>query len=91
MPLRYAVSFTETGQRFQVVNERIENEKAYPGHDGKPYFYYSFERNHPVLNVKGTRRRPCGGSNGSRFRSGWTSTPWAICGVWARWEESGGR
>jgi predicted ATPase len=54
-PLRHVLFFTEKGQRFELVDERIENEKPYPG---KPevHFYYRFEKNRPVLNVKGVRR-----------------------------------
>jgi predicted ATPase len=55
MPLRYQFSFTEARQRFQLVDERIENEFPHPG-ESDTYFYYRYENNHPVLNVKGTRR-----------------------------------
>ncbi|AUM01647.1 chromosome segregation protein SMC [Rhodocyclaceae bacterium] len=54
--LRYALGFTEMGQRFAIVDERIENEKPDVGHT-KPYFYYRFENGHGVLNVKGDERR----------------------------------
>jgi predicted ATPase len=54
--LRYVLSFTEVGQRFEIVDERIENDFPDTGHD-KPYFYYRFESGHGVLNVKGTKRR----------------------------------
>jgi len=50
------LSFTEVGQRFESLDERIENEKPDAGHD-KPYLYYRFENGHGVLNVKGTERR----------------------------------
>lgn len=54
--LRYVLSFTEVGQRFEIVDERIENDQPDTGHD-KPYFYYKFESGHGVLNIKGTSRR----------------------------------
>lgn len=59
--LRYRFDFTESGKRFEVVDERIENAEASPGH-AEPYFYYRYENNHPVLNIKsesgqGPRRR----------------------------------
>ena len=50
MPLRYRLSFTETGARFQMQDEAAENEKPTPGND-KPYLYYSYQEGHPVLNV----------------------------------------
>jgi predicted ATPase len=53
--LRYVLSFTEVAQRFEIVDERIENEKPDVGHPG-PYFYYHFERGRPVLNIAGKKR-----------------------------------
>lgn len=54
--LRYVLSFTEVGQRFEIVDERVENEHPDTGHP-KPYIYYRFENGHGVLNVKGQQRR----------------------------------
>ncbi|MFT4102277.1 MAG: AAA family ATPase [Burkholderiaceae bacterium] len=54
--LRYAISFSEIGQRFEVLDERVENERPDAGHN-KPYFYYRFRNGHGVLNVKGDERR----------------------------------
>lgn len=54
--LRYVLSFTEVAQRFEILDERIENEHPDVGHD-RPYFYYRFENGHGVLNVKGEQRR----------------------------------
>lgn len=54
--LRYLLSFTEVAQRFELLDERIENAEPDPGHH-KPYLYYRFQDGHGVLNVKGTERR----------------------------------
>lgn len=54
--LRYLLSFSEVGQRFEIVDERIENEMPDVGY-GKPYFYYHLANGHGVLNVKGQQRR----------------------------------
>lgn len=54
-PLRYHLEFTEVGQRFQIVDERIENEVPFRGND-RPYFYYQFNGGHPLLNVKNESR-----------------------------------
>jgi predicted ATPase len=54
--LRYVLSFTEVGQRFQISDERVENECPDVGHTD-PYFYYRFENGHGILNVKGDKRR----------------------------------
>ena len=54
--LRYKLSFTEVGQRFEIVDEQIEKEKPDgPQHD-KAYFYYHFNNGRPTLNVKGSSR-----------------------------------
>lgn len=55
VPLRYVIGFTEVGQRFEIVDERVENEFPDVGHD-RPYLYYCFENGHGVLNVKGNQR-----------------------------------
>jgi len=54
--LRYLLSFSEVGQRFEIVNEQIENEKPANVTHPLPYFYYHFNDGHPTLNVKGDRR-----------------------------------
>jgi len=53
--LRYVISFTELARRFEIVDERIENDKPDAGY-AEPYFYYHFQGGRPVLNVQGTRR-----------------------------------
>lgn len=51
MPLRYRIGFTVAGQRLELVDEAIENEKPYSGADDV-YFYYRYQYGRPVLNVK---------------------------------------
>ena len=51
-PLRHAIEFTETNQTFRLVDERVENEAPYDGHD-EPYFFYRFQGGRPMLAVKG--------------------------------------
>lgn len=53
--LRYILSFTAVGQRFEIVDEKIENESPTEGHNA-PYFYYHFNNGRPTLNVKDGRR-----------------------------------
>ena len=50
--LRHAIEFTESGQTFKLVDERVENEEPYPGHQ-EPYFFYRFHGGRPMLAVKG--------------------------------------
>ncbi len=49
-PLRHGLAIADHGGRFEVADEWIENERPYAG-DSDPYFYYRFQRGHPVLDV----------------------------------------
>lgn len=53
--LRYVLSFTAVNQRFEIIDELIENERPFESHS-EPYFYYHYNNGHPTLNVKGDRR-----------------------------------
>ena len=53
--LRYVFSFGEVGQRFEIKDERIENEHPNQG-EATPGFYYHFNEAHPVLNIKNVSR-----------------------------------
>ena len=53
--LRYAITFTEVAQRFQIIDERVENDKPDAGHSDV-YFYYRFQNGHPAVNIAGKRR-----------------------------------
>ena len=55
-PLRYRLGFAERGQRFELIEERIENEQSYRGH-AKPYIYYEQTNGRAVLNYKDETRR----------------------------------
>ena len=56
MPLRHVLEIVEHGERFEVVDERIENEQPYdPNPD--PYFFYRFQRGNPVINDSGGEQR----------------------------------
>lgn len=53
--LRYVLSFSEVGQRFEILDERVEHEQSLDGHE-QPYFYYHFQNGRGVLNIKGEKR-----------------------------------
>ncbi len=55
IPLRYEFKFRESNHRFDIVEERIENEAPYLNQE-EPYFYYKFLDGNPVLNMKEDRR-----------------------------------
>lgn len=48
--LRYRLEFTSARHRVEVVDEAVEEAKAFPGYE-RPYFYYRFDQGHPVINV----------------------------------------
>ena len=54
--LRHSIEFTESEQTFKVVDELVENEHPYPGHDDS-YFFYRFQRGHPVMAIRGENNR----------------------------------
>ena len=54
--LRYQLAFTAVGQRFEIVDEKIENVQPDSAAHPKPYFYYHFNNGRPTLNVKGKNR-----------------------------------
>ena len=54
--LRHVLSFTAVGQRFVIVDEKIENELPVDNSHPEPYFYYRYNDGRPTLNVKGDRR-----------------------------------
>ena len=49
MPLRHVLEIGQQGERFEVRDERIENESPNAG-ETEPYFYYRFQRGDPVIN-----------------------------------------
>lgn len=57
LPLRYQLAFTEVAQRFELVDERVEDEKPISQANKSPYFYYHFNNGHPTLNVKTKSRK----------------------------------
>ncbi len=46
--LRHVLHIQEHGSRFEVTDERVENEHAYAGNK-EPYYYYRYRGGHPVL------------------------------------------
>lgn len=54
--LRYQLEFAEKGQRFELTDERIENEKPDVGHQ-QPYIYFKYQYGQPFLNVKDSGQR----------------------------------
>lgn len=48
MPIRHVLEITDHGGRFEVADERIENESP-RGQESDAYFYYRFQRGDPAL------------------------------------------
>ncbi|MCI0662161.1 MAG: AAA family ATPase [Acidobacteria bacterium] len=55
-PVRHALTFRAENQMFRLVDERIENEKPDAGLM-EPFFYYRYQKGHPVINVAGQEKR----------------------------------
>ena len=54
--LRHVIEFRSISQRFELTDERIEDETPHEGyHD--PIFYYRFLRGRPMLSLKGENNR----------------------------------
>jgi predicted ATPase len=53
--LRYRLAFTKAGYRFEITDERLENERRQPN-SPRPYFYYDLGNGRPTLNYKGVKR-----------------------------------
>lgn len=49
--IRHSLIFSSVQQRFEINDERIEDELPLDGYD-EPYFYYHLNKGHPYLNVK---------------------------------------
>ena len=56
MPLRYRLSFAETGMRFELRDEAVEDENPASPENKKPYFYYHYQQGRPTINVMGESR-----------------------------------
>lgn len=69
MPLRHRICFARVGQRLEITDEAIENER--PNQQGAKdvYFFYRYERGHPVLNVRTTVSERAGTEEGRAKRS----------------------
>jgi predicted ATPase len=55
-PVRHVLEIAEHGERFEVTDERIENEQP-SGGQPDAYFYYRFRNGHPALNDLSQQRR----------------------------------
>lgn len=54
--LRHSLTLVEKAQRFELTDERIENEKPDRGHD-RPYFFFGYQHGQPYLNVRSEQRQ----------------------------------
>lgn len=54
--LRYRLGFAERGQRFELTEERIEHEEAFPNHS-MPYLYYALQGGRATLNYRDETQR----------------------------------
>ncbi|WP_273213762.1 AAA family ATPase [Helicobacter rodentium] len=52
IPIRHKMSFTESNHRFELVDEVIEDSKKTDHFAQRPFFYYRFQNNRPVIVAK---------------------------------------
>jgi predicted ATPase len=52
MPLRYRLCMTRVGQRLEVTNEAVENERPSKPSETDVDFFYRFQHGNPALNVR---------------------------------------
>lgn len=60
MNLRYRIKFTEVGQRLELIDEVVENQKPNDPDKAEPYFFYRYQNGNPVLNIKTEPESPIG-------------------------------
>ena len=53
MALRYRLAFSESGARFELRDEALEDERPTNAYSAQPFFYYRYQEGHPVLSVVG--------------------------------------
>lgn len=51
-PIKHKMSFTESNHRFELVDEVIEDSQKTDRNAPKPFFYYDFQNNRPIIVVK---------------------------------------
>lgn len=56
MDLRYHFAFTASNQRFELVDESLENIEPYPN-KSDVYFYYRYQNKYPILNNSENQKR----------------------------------
>ena len=64
MPLRHRLSFTMVGQRFELLDEAIENVRPEAKALSDVRFFYRYQRGHPVLSVRTQVTDPAGTAQG---------------------------
>ncbi|MCU0839249.1 MAG: AAA family ATPase [Rhodospirillales bacterium] len=51
-PIRYRLEFTDVNQRVEILDEAIEETEPVNHRESDVFFYYRFQRGHPVINVR---------------------------------------
>jgi predicted ATPase len=56
--LRYAFSFATVGQRFELVDEYLEEKEKTNDTEDDVYFYYRYQHGHPAVNARNPKPGP---------------------------------
>jgi predicted ATPase len=68
MALRYRIAFTMVGQRLELVDEAVENERPLNAYEPDVFFFYRYQNGRPALNVRTTFDEQGGVSEGRTRR-----------------------
>ncbi|MBI4299438.1 MAG: AAA family ATPase [Chloroflexi bacterium] len=66
--LRYRLSFTMVGQRFELIDESLENKDRVNPFEEDVYFFYRYQNGFPVLNVQDTSQTSSRAPTGPKLR-----------------------
>lgn len=68
IPLRHRIVFSMTGQRFELLDEAVENEHPEASYQGDVRFFYRHQGGQPVLSVRQAVDEPAGTGHGRTER-----------------------
>src|SRR5262245_31481508 len=68
MALRYRICFTMVGQRLEITDEVIENERKTSSYESDVYFFYRYQSGVPVLNIREAVEKQAGRDEGRARR-----------------------
>ena len=68
LPFRYRLEFVTANTRVEVFDEALEETEPRQHRLNEPYFYYRFQRGHPVINIRDRTETPHGDVSSRRLQ-----------------------